>query len=117
MFKVNFKTPDGTVSTEAAYDFGATLADSIELFTEDVVKRIFDRQATTIARDKYRAWCEAAIEAGETEEVAIATANDKLNAWVLGQGPVRKSKEDKIEALMGDMSPEEKEAFLAKYLS
>lgn len=91
------------VSTQ--YDFGASLAESVELFGESVVHGVFIDQAVI----RLQALLRRCIE----DEVADKDIQAKVAAWKMTVGGrERRSAAEKVQDLLGKMSPEQKAELL-----
>lgn len=106
----NIKNDDGTILKRTAtveFDFGASLAESVEMYGEDTVHRLFVQKARIAIQDAGRAVL-SDTEKGE-EDVRAAIAE-----FTFEGGTRRKSKVDKLVSAVSQLSEEEKRAILAQ---
>jgi len=102
---VNARTTKSERVVSASYDFGATLAESVELFGENVVHGVFIDQAVI----RLQALLRRCIE----DEVGDKDIEAKVAAWKMTVGGrERKSAAEKVQDLLGKMSPEQKAELL-----
>lgn len=94
---------DRVVST--TYDFGSNLDEAVEKFGENVVYGVFLDQATI----RLQAMLRRCI----TDEVADKEIAAKVEAWKMTVGGrERRSAAEKVQDLLGKMSPEQKAELL-----
>ena len=102
---VNARTTKSERVVSASYDFGATLAESVELFGENVVHGVFIDQAVI----RLQALLRRCIE----DEVGDKDIEAKVAAWKMTVGGrERKSAAEKVQDLLGKMSPAQKAELL-----
>lgn len=92
----------GTVSGEVDYDFGDTLDEAIELFTEEVILSLFKQSAVIKAQSQLRSCLKA-----DKDEDGI---NAHFGTWKPGIAVARVAKDPKAEGLKAfeKMTPEER---------
>ena len=89
------------------YDFGATVADSAKLFTEEICKNKLDAQLKVDIQGSIR----AALKAGKTDEEIQAL----VDTWMPCVKAPGKSVPAKMDTLWDKLSDEEKQAMLKKW--
>ena len=97
-------------SATVEYDFGSNLPEAVELFGEDVVFKRFKAAAVVDLQGVIRRNLKG--DNPKTEE----EIQEAVSEWKPGVQKARKSKQEKALDILGEMSQEEKDAFLAELM-
>lgn len=110
-FKTAESNEDNARVIEVDFDFGDTTARAVELFGEEAVYAQFVKGA----RVSLQGFIRAKLSDVETTDDAIIAA---VAEWKPGtRAPRAVSKTSKLEKLLNDMTPEEKNALIEKLMA
>lgn len=98
---------------EANYAFPETLEEAGEMFGEEVALSLLNAQLTVALQSNLRRWAASADEAGEVTTASEEELQANVDAWKPGTvNRSKKSKEDKVLDIIGDMDEDAYQAFL-----
>lgn len=93
------------------YDFGASPEETLKKFGADLtVKRAIAGWVVDL-QGRLRTYINKCLK--DNKKVDQKEVDKIASEWEPTAGPQRKSKEDKVKALIGEMTPEQKAALLA----
>lgn len=112
--KVTARVPSLDVETTVEFDFGKDLAESTELFTDEVVYGKFVSESVVDLQAYLRRLISTKIEGVLTATgISEEDIQEKINSWKPGVSTrTRMSKIDKAANVVAKMSDEEKKNFL-----